>query len=626
MNTKYFLFAVLCGLCFSVGVFVEPSAVGAPTHERVVSSQREVPAPASPLDYATIPCPSAEEMATYIKDAHIVGVAENPTCDGSKTEKILKLFKLAALLKAAIPKNWAGSADNIINDPYAFITKTTPKLNMAHATDHAIASNQNGQEIFLGHEFFEIPPLKALEVLIHENHHSNPDGSGHVICLTGDVMKTAGACDALFTRESYLGSYSVGVLFSLAYSLYAINLSKPARQQLMNSAIAVLSTRFNAIPNTLAVPLDMVYTLDAAGQVALLHPYTFESIPVVLPVDTNEKIVRIQYNPINSGVLAISDRGRMYTADQWGESSIYYEGVLPRERRFVDSNKMFTPSASYSYTYFVEDSGDIYFKDTDSSTGVDELHVFRKNLPYVTQRVFTSYGSTMTALSETGNFFYFASSGPAALYPQELKNTQLENVQWKDGSGGVTYDVLYAVGSDGLVYFGDDSPHLQVPLEPSAFVSDEPFEKFQEGLNLKIALSSAGNLYAWDHAHSTAKPWQIPTSAVVDFAIGRKYLPQTSLQPLQLSRTAKNRCAFKLAYLDPWSGKQMGVDTQARLVFTSAEDDGKCIVYGRNISGDTLQMGTQLLTKTNTYFDRTYLNFIRGPKNQPLFPYADLNN
>lgn len=615
MNAKYFLYSLCCGLAFSLGMLTEAS----PGRDLA----QDTPA-RSFLSYEQIPCPSSDEMSGYITAAHMVGMPDMPTCDGSPSEKILKLFKLASLLKVDLPKKWAAHAEKPLNDILKFISTSTPRLNMSTAASHAIASNNNRQEIFLSGEFFRLPPLKALEILIHENQHSFQEAEGHVHCLTGDVLKSAGACDALFSSGPSMGAYSMGVWFSLAYSLYGKNLNPQSRQQLMNSAIAILSTRFNNVPYTLAVPLDLLYVLTESGQVALVHPYTLEHFPIDIQTEKNDKIERIQFNPLQNGLLAFTQRGRIHAIDHWGKQTDYYAHILPSAHHYVDSNKVLTPSAQYAHTYFVEESGDIFFKDIHIANEEDRLYTFRHNLPFITRRFFTALGSTMVALSENGSFYNLSSGyGPAALKPAILKSTEIPNLQWKDGSGGVTYDVLYAVGSDGRVYFSDDSPLLQEPIQPSSFISDQPFEKFQESLNLQAARTTLGHIYLWDHSHSTLKPWRLKTSPVVDFAIGRRYAPSTSLHSLQQSLRDKNICNLKSAYLDPWTQKLMGIDMQGQLVFTGAHPERPCVVYKENTSGDHVELATKVLTRTNTYFDRTFLNFISNGSSIPLFPYTE---
>lgn len=618
MNTKYFIFALSCGLAFAFGMFSEviPS-------ERALA-QTEVQEAAPALTYDQIPCPSKTEIQQYIKNAHITGLPENPTCDGTATEKLLKIFKLASLIKADIPKGWAGYAESILRNPLEFISHATPALDLGSVTSHAIASNENGKKIYLGHELFDLPPLKALEILIHENHHSNPQDVRHTSCLTGDVFKSTGGCDALFDSSSSMGAYSVGVYFSLGYSLYGNNLSPATRQQLMNSAIAVLSTRFNNVPYTLAHPLDLLYVLTPSGGVAFVHPFTFELYPVDIELKSDEKIERIQFNPLHNGLLAFTNRGAIYSVNQWSKEVDYYKDILPAGKRFVDSNKVYTPSANYTYTYFVEDNGNIYFKDTDSSTNKDKIYIYRRDLPFLTKRFFSSLGNEMTVLSETGTFLQFASHGPASLKAQEMISTRIENVHWKDGSGGITNDVLYAVGSDGLVYFTDDSSSLQEPISTSTFTSDESIEKFQESLNLQMAMSTEGSLYIWDHEHSTAAPRKMQLPPVSDFAIGRRYMPSALLQTFESPLSAKeNVCGWIKTYSDPWTQKPMGLNAQGQLIFSGATPEQPCVEIKGYSNGKKMEMGTKILSRTNTYFDRTFLHFTDDTFSYRFFPYTN---
>lgn len=618
MKTKFFYIPFLAGFAFAMG-YTTPASnkqVHVPAAARTLSSLA-----ATYDDYASIPCPTIEEVREYIRIANIRNVPPVASCDNSSPAKLFKIFKLAQLLKFNAPNEWAGSAQPALSDPYNYISKSTPELFISTATSHAIASNYLRQKIELGHTFFNLSPLKALEVLIHENRHSHENSAPHLPCLNGDLPKTGGACDAIFLNNDTTGAYSFGTLFSLGYSLYGEDLSDSTRQELMNSALSVLSTRFNNVPYNMGVPLDLLYVLDNTGQVYQVHPFTFEQWPISISTLPSEKIVRIKYSALYSGLLAFTDQGRIYAVAQSGKQVDYYSSLLNSDRFIIDSEKVFVPSADYSFTFFVEQNGAISYKDAKSSTGEDVLVLFRKNLPFTTKRFFGALGARMFALSEDGDIHEFKSGGPGGLRTYKLKSSALPGVQWIDANGGITYDHLYATGSDGLIYFLQNSLFDDRPIAESDFLANENFEKFQESLNIKMGRTRDGKLYAWDFARSTEKPWRLPLPPVTDFAIGRRYVPSQQLHPLEgKNSTDLSHCNVEKTFLDPWSQRHVGFSKSGQIIFEGLND--MCLSLTDSHFAPSVSLGTLRLTKINTYYDQTYLRLkLLNSGELPLFPY-----
>lgn len=573
--------------------------------------------------YDNIPCPSTAEAENFILTAHIEGVEATMPCDSSHSAKLLKLFKLATLLNINLPETWAGSAQEALVNPLTYISTSTPKLLISDTTSHAIASNLLGKEIYLGHSFFKLPPLKALEVLIHENRHSNTNAHGHTACLTGDLMKTPGACDTFFIKDETAGAYSFGVLFSLGHSLFSQNLNRDDREYLMSSALVTLSTRFNNILPTMASALDLLYVLDANGKVFQIHPFTFEKIPVDIATHTNETVVRIQYDPLYSGILAFTNQGRIYGIDHNNQPTDYYSNLIGQNYFAVDSTKIYTPLANYSYTYFVEHSGDIHFKDTTPASGEESLTTYRRNLPFKTKKFFGALSSKMIFLTDTGELHQAVSGmGPRGHSPQKLKGTDVETIEWIDATGGVTYDALFGVSAQGTLYQLRSSLFDSIETQESSFDTKEPIVKFQEGLTIKMALTISGELYAQSYQLQVTSPYRLSLPEIKDFALGRKVVPNSELATLPSTKTSSQKdCSLVNMYKDPWTSQPMGFTKSGMFAFI--HNDGHCTKLN-TLFNNSIELLSEMNIHTTSFFYQSHLSLKRT--NQAplkLIPYAD---
>lgn len=619
MQIKFFITSFILCLTFILGLTTPP------TVSRTLSSEPESQT-ISLNTYENIPCPTPHESANFILNAHIEGVNATAPCDTSNAAKLLKLFKLASLLNIKLPESWAGSAQNAILNPLTYISSSTPKLVIGDTTSHAIASNLLGQEIFLGHSFFKLPPLKALEVLIHENRHSNNNAHGHTSCLTGDVMKTPGACDALFIKDESAGAYSFGVLFSVGHSLYSQFLNQNDRDYLMNSALVTMSTRFNNILPTMASALDLLYILDSSGRIFQVHPFTMEKIPVSIKTLPDEQITRIQYDPLYSGFLAFTNQGRIYGINHNNQSVDYYTNLIGQNYFAVDSNKIFTPTANYSYTYFVEQNGDIHFKDNSPTSGEELLSTYRRDLPFKTKKFFSALSSKMIFLSKEGELHQVVSSmGPQGNKPQKLKSSDIDQAHWIDANGGVTYDALWGVSSNGALYELRSTLFDEIDIQESTFNTPEPIIKFQEGLTIKMALTSSGELFAQSYQSPVTPPYRLRLTEIKDFALGRKVVPNFGLAPLTATKaSSRKNCSLVKIYQDPWTSQHMGFTKSG--MFTFVHNDGHCTQLN-----DFLVRSIELLSEMNihttSFFYQSHLSLKRINQSPlKLIPYTDLGN
>ncbi len=612
---KQFFASASLGFVFCLGWF---SSDHTPTHR--APAQVASPA-ASFLSYDEIPCPTPEEIEQYRTAANLTKTPSPLVCDGSDWGHVLKILKLATLLQIQLPRNWSGYNDHIFNNTFHYVTKNTSETTISDENPKAIASNFLSQKIILGPAFFKLTPLKALEVLVHENRHSSPLDPAHTICRTGDIPQMQGGCDQEFTKGIHAGAYSIGSLWSIAHSFYGKNLSEDAKQTLLNSAISMLSTRFNVVPESLAVPLDLLFVLSENNQVFQVHPFTFELIPVKLQLEAGDHVEKIQYDQLESGFLAFTKKGRIVQFTNHFKQMPYYQEFLPDSIKWVDSSKAFTASSEKTPTFFTSENGVIYQKEF----GLDKLVPYLKSLPFLTKKVFGALRYRVLLLSLDGQLYFTYTGGKGPLAGKSELFPATKDSLWVDATGGATYDELYAVNAgDGKLYhmqYGENLPGAVI--KQSDFKISEKMTKFQEGLNIRASLGEYGSLYIWDLLRSTESPWKLPLSAPIkDFAIGRSYTLVSGGKTTSLSAWGL-KCEVLRPFRDPWTHQQMGVNRKKELIFEGSSSS-PCVSkaeYYKLVEPEIEINGDGSGAMTN-FFSQTFLQLKKNHQDSfKIYPY-----
>lgn len=634
MKNNLILFFILSPLAFFAGYFQKPTEF-----QRAPTSLHSTPAPvvsavkplhavegqtplvmASVNKYENLPCPSEENVKRLASQAHITASDLPISCDDPYVGKILKLLYLAENLKIYTPSNWGGSHQDVYASLFHYITKMIPLLEIDTHIQNKIATNYLNTRITLGSLFFELPPLAGLEVLIHEGRHSSLDDPGHVRCRTGEIPKTLDGCDEEFSIKKDAGAYSFGFMYHLGLGRYGEGLSSEDRDFSIISAIAGITGRFNKVPETLAVPLDMLFVLKENNELYQVHPFTHELIPVdVRDQLQGQNIKKIQYSPLDQGILIFTDLGRVFALNAKKRPTDYYSQLIPSDFFVVDSNKIYIsagPSGQYAYSLFLNKDGDIYLKDVDAQTGKPLFVQYKNRPPEMTKKMFMGSEYNAYLLSESGKIYQIVSGirggagkdlTQASSYRPYTSFTK-NGIFWKDASGGATYDGLMAVGSDGKLYFEKFLDNGGQPVQRSDFIVDQKLSRYQEGLNIKVGLSDSGRLYVWDYARKRPAPWSLPVEGVKDFALARSYAPADFLLPIaQASLEASQACLTNPTYRDPWTQGLMGLKDDGELVFSGTPSSCTPMAGNWDFVPESLSLGGSELYEMFSYFSQTYL-------------------
>lgn len=570
MLNKYIVFLMLALMSFGLGLY-NPS--------QQISEVLRTPSSVEILsvnDYNNLPCPSPEESQRLVDLVHLNTEGQELNCSTEHIGKILKLLYFIEKLKINIPAQWGGIHRPVLLDPITHISKSTPALEIDLHQLTKIASNNAGKKIYLGAQFFDLPPLRAMSVLIHENQHSVPGDPGHERCRTGDIPKTVGGCDLKLSFEKNAGAYSTGVFFSIGLGLYGEKISLEDRDFLINIALAEITSRFNFVPETLAVPLDILFVLKENNRIFQVHPFTFDLIPVNLGRTFDQQnITRIQYDPMSRGLVIFTDQGKMYSVDNHRQLETYYPELLDSQLFYVESTKVYIPTGpmgQYAYTFFVTKDGDLMFKEIEVQSGKGLLKKFKSRPPFLTKKIINGNQFSTFLLSTEGSLHEVVLSrapSPTNTYKKYSSFTH-PTIKWNDVTGGATYDELIGVGEDGKIYFENFPKGMgsASEIQASDFKTESPALKYQEGLNIKVALTDSEELAVWNYARSTDKPWKLPLQGIKDFAIGRSYATNEHIIPSQRKPTGWSKnCFIENLFFEPWTGQNFGVNTKGVLTF-----------------------------------------------------------
>lgn len=568
-NILFILFALFG---FTAGYALHPKKIVAPSRnpagEEVLGSVNK---------YDALPCLEEGEYRKIAEIVHLEVPAGIDTCADAAHGKLSKLFSLVQKLRVNIPPTWAPSVQEEIREPIGYIAKMTSRLKFDFTQTTSIAFNRPADNtIYLGGLFFDQSPLDGLSTLVHEARHSSPQDPRHAVCELGDIPKTGGGCDETFSVEAKdAGAYSYESAFYAAFGLYAEGLSKGDREYLRSLSLATIGTRFNHLPPELAQAHDLILTLDRDKNVSLVHPFG-GSTPLELPfLAEGEKAERIEFNVKNNGILFFTSAHRLFTWSPRDGFSQMYAKIIPEDYAIFEAARIrVMGEGDYSYYNFLFGNNDLSFIQYDANAKkyalakYPMLGFFRKSPPPPQlSRFFMALGGRSLFLDKAGLLYVGGVFGNELAFGFH-SDLQLPGKTWLAANGGVMFDSLYGLSSEGKLYFGN------VSLEPTAeddigdFVyhwKDSRFQlpegkrakKFQEGLYFRALLDEEGTLHYESFDGKRHSSWQ-PEKAIEDFVIFRNHSVAADI--LGTPAAPAPACELTHGIVEPWMGQMMGLD------------------------------------------------------------------
>lgn len=566
MRTKLALAAILG---FGCGLLAQSLSSKPAVSRRTASAEEKN----SINSYDRLLCPPEAKYREWASKLNIAVPEGIDSCADPAHGKLAKLILLGETMALHFPKTWAPDLQADFLRPIGYLDEMSQRVDFDLNQTTTIAMNvKNGEAILLGGAFLSDTPLESLSTLIHEARHSSPADPGHVLCELGDIPRTSGGCDSVFSvdREA-AGAYSYGALYSLAVGLFADGLSRADREFMLSDGLRVVGTRFNRLPPALAQAHDLVAVLDAEHRLFLLSPFSPE--PRAVPLDflrEGEKLERIEMNGRADGLLLFTSAQRLL---QWRPNSTpapLYPGALDPESKILDASRIRVPFEDYPYYAFLFANRELQYLGMDTKTGERVLtpfpartftgRTFDEKTSF--RRFFMALEGASIFLDDAGTFFLGARYGSDA--PFSARPDLNPGTPWKHGHGGLLSDTLYATNSAGRLR------HAQVelvPLNDDSEVSDDRFrwedarfqipgaKKFQEGLYLRAQLDEEGKIHF--QSFDGARPFTHEGAKAIDFAFFRGQSVAAEILPEQALATT---CDLHDTVREPWLGEELGLD------------------------------------------------------------------
>lgn len=603
---RYAFFAVLAFVGYQWGLATAPAS------DQALDLSSETTEPTSLNDFAALPCPSEADFLRMAADVHLL-VPEGPSidqaCDQSPRALLGKSLLLMTSLKLKIPQDWPEPLRSDLLSPFDFLKKNVSKLSLDLTQKDSIAYNKvSVREIYLGGRFFTTEPLGAVAILVHEARHSVRTAPGHEFCLSGDIPRTAGACDAEFSLEdSKNGAYGYGTLFSIAVALYGDNVSKADREYMLIDALVQLGARFNKIPDALARKVDVLAVLGHDQRIYLVHPFLHYARPLNLAfAASDERPVRIEFAPLHNGLLIYTSRGRVW---QW--SSLkgllpLYEKLLTPDMPVADIARLRVPFLEQTSYVIREPNGTLKFIEYSPERNERVLSPYPVHFPRTNG---PAPDIQLMALAMYNDSVFLDKAGALYLAPHfgnEFAFTKVPQLQssrgWTSLNGGIIYESLNLIDRSGQNHWasmnivddatgGDDAAFSrQYQQSVSVLQTQAPMKKFMEGLRIRSALDNQGRLSVWkDEGAAKILNLDFPVKdfVMMQNAETREPIGRTSQEPDQFQK----QCGVKRLLRDPWLGRGIGVDHDNRIVMAGGRD-GECV-----------RMTEQELRSKTPYFD-----------------------
>jgi len=544
--------------------------------------------------YEKLPCANQKEYDHY-KDYLTILDKDLPgkLCgDGSKKEKFAKLLKFLDSLKVATPKEWKGGANEALLDPLKYLKSKALLITFDWDTSGGIVAYNFRESIYIGNYLFTLLPLDAVHTLIHEARHSQSGAPKHVRCLTGDRVQQTGACDEWFDTSGKAGAYAYGASYSFGLARFGqpFQISDEDRDFLKKLSLSLLGRRFNALPETLGLPFDVVYTLDSLGNLYSFHPITKEL--TYIKNDLSEKIDRIEFERRSGGLVLHDVNDGVYNdEDQYGPFKNLFDDIAT----FPDHVKQYVTltGGDSSDAHLLTNDGRIWKKSLDFKTlkfGFDET-------PFHAQedlkKLIHARSNVRFALAESGKLYHFSNDVKGEVDGELVADRFQDPLKkgWDDLYGGLWHTEVMGINKDREIYreiLTADGKAL-IKKIPLSIGSTTKIANYEEGVNIRIARQSPVSSVYIQRYDDLKNGWielrlnEVSSSNdrisyFTDVAITRKFKPSSRFVDARVNQDFIKECELKKWDLDPWSGRGVGISKYNELVFEGGPYDF-CQIY-----------------------------------------------
>lgn len=603
---KFTLALLLLG--FSLGLYLGKSSTAV---QRSIASEEK-----NHSTFLDLPCPTEQEFQDLARKTKLK-LPESPyACDESPKSKLARVLHFMNQMKVDLPKDWGGEVRETLESPLDYVVKMAASISVDFTQTDSIAQNfRLTGDVFLGGLFFQIEPLFSIAVLIHEARHSEDSSPGHDRCRSGDIPKSEGGCDAKFSIAKDAGAYSYGAIFELGLAEFARGLSKADREYLTSLAIVHMASRFNEVPEQFGAPVDVVVVLDESGDAHVVNPYNWSLKKIDLP--EGKKIRKVEYSPRGAASFLFTEDNDVFV---WSPSSGLqksYEDLIQGLPGVHEIDKIISGVSRNTKTFVISTENDFFYIDTDRKTGGDILTKYQTRPEEKVKKLTIANGWSSFFLTEDGDIMNIVAShrgvrGTKFYTPYSI----FSGFQWQHIHGGVTYDQLFAIDSNGTLYFEGPGKNRSglgpIPLE----WKNGALKKYLEGTNFRAYLTKEGKLYLSHYQSSEVSPQEIPlehSKKIVDFTLPRKFLFSEPIYRAPEAPELAKICQTKSSFVDPILGYPMGLRANGEIVYGV-----NCEVLGKATIGPLKVVGESYSKETKGYSPVRIL--IGDQKWIPYFP------
>lgn len=559
-------------------------------------------------DYKNLPCPTKSEYQSYIsmlniQDSKFVG---NICDDSTHKGKLAKSLKLLNSLKFKIEYLKTPLSKSIEN-PMNYLKQNIVMLSYDHET-HYGAYNQN-RSVYLSKSFFELPPLYAVEIFIHESRHSSQFDPNHTTCKAGDQPGKAVACDEWFRTDDYMGAYSIGLIFDLALMQSEIIQLDSDKEFLKSLALMYLSNRFNKVQGLWGLPIESIYTVNQVGIVKHLHPFLHSETQL----NANEfgRIKRIKNDSSSQALVLFSEENTLAHMYPYNLQS---KPVKSKVKNSIDYESIVYDPMKVAY-FSIDTDGVIWIFSSGSKEYEKAKFQSSSSKPI---RIFQGRGNWIYVLLENGLLGAVQADEIQVITAQDPQNSG-----WAEVVSNAIFRDMFFLNNKGTLYY---RLFEETALKKSGFQMPNA-KKYIEGATFRTYLDTNGVMQIWRYnskklnLHKTTSE---ENSKWIDIAHTRNFEPNWRLHPKTVSKKFLSDCEIKAARHDPWTGRSMGLNAEGTLVFEGVESQclkSKWKVKASDKMKVELVGAEDKVEETFNHFVTPKLRLSSGNETIEIFPY-----
>jgi hypothetical protein len=543
------------------------------------------------LNWSDIKClPKAKLEKIYLR-VQLQEDISSSKCDDSVHGRLNQFFSFLEKTQLNLSAEKWGDLAAMFNDPIKYYESYKIKLHFDFTQAKSYAQALPGEGVWLGKGFFDLDPITAVALFLHETYHHHKNDPGHTRCKGGDIPQTNGGCDKVFTLAptEQRGAYSITVAYLFAQALENKELSQDQKNQLLKDAFSLLSSRFIKGFEDVAALVETLAFLDLKGQIWIYHPWLkmVRQIPDQQQILQKTPASQLQFHHQKQGLFAILKNNKLF---EWSYSNplrIYYPDIIPGEEEIMDATRLYLSSQEYAYTSVMKTNRKIYvveFNNPRQRWELLELDPNTDKLVSPAKQISTYDFFSAGVLDEAGDLWKISKGGrgdSSQLLQESLYKQQ--NQKYQTVSGGLYTDQFLGVTKKGELYQREDNElkrWTELPLG---------LEEVSEGFFNYYAKTDEKQIWFWPRKskqYSADKKTKIfiPFDAF-DFSVVRRLLAVSG----NLQESAEKVCGHPVSFNDPyWPDMAWALDGDVLLMGPKNGDEEDCRIVRHEVKSARL--------------------------------------